>query len=256
MDDINYSDRLIAFIDVLGFRNLVDKSANDSDESSIILKRMTGALYHSVERLRKDFSGRIQFTHFSDSFAISTAVSPKQCENHSFVFALMCVIDEFLMDGMLLRGGITQGKLIHTDTYLFGPAMNRACHLESLVAKFPRIILDTHVADFSEHNMVIDFIRSDCDGHRFIDYFRPQKMFYLVPSWLLAIKQIIKAMPNRSDLRENRQWLVERYNEAVGKFSFNDFKIRLTRRADEQTDIAMYYYEYLNDAKKLVKIRC
>lgn len=47
--------------------------------------------------------------------------------------------------GILFRGGITYGKVVHTDKMLFGPAMNKAYSLESKTAVYPRIIIDNDV---------------------------------------------------------------------------------------------------------------
>ena len=44
--------------------------------------------------------------------------------------------------GVLVRGGITKGKLHHTDKAVFGPAFLVAYALESEVAVVPRILLD------------------------------------------------------------------------------------------------------------------
>jgi hypothetical protein len=49
---------------------------------------------------------------------------------------------------LLIRGGITIGNLVHIENGpLFGPAMNRAYHLESKIAKTPRILIDSTCID-------------------------------------------------------------------------------------------------------------
>src|SRR5205807_662034 len=43
--------------------------------------------------------------------------------------------------GMLSRGAVVEGKVLHTDKMIFGPALVEAYDLESKAALFPRIIL-------------------------------------------------------------------------------------------------------------------
>jgi hypothetical protein len=44
--------------------------------------------------------------------------------------------------GFFIRGGVTVGDIVHDEHVVFGPALNRAYHLESQVADKPRIVLD------------------------------------------------------------------------------------------------------------------
>jgi hypothetical protein len=59
------------------------------------------------------------------------------------------VVYEFLKNGFIARGAITHGDLFYDNTknIWFGPAMNRAYHLESKKARFPRVIVDPEYAD-------------------------------------------------------------------------------------------------------------
>jgi hypothetical protein len=49
--------------------------------------------------------------------------------------------------GFLVRGGITIGDIVHDEEVVFGPALNRAYHLEHDIAKYPRIVVDPEVVD-------------------------------------------------------------------------------------------------------------
>ena len=54
--------------------------------------------------------------------------------------------------GVLLRGSIVCGKVIHTEKKLFGPAFIKAYEMERTRAIFPRIIIDKNVFDFAKKN--------------------------------------------------------------------------------------------------------
>lgn len=85
----------------------------------------------------------IAVTQFSDSFVLSCPSS-----NHaSCALLLKSVYLIHLMYfynlGMMVRGGITKGKVIHEEGgALFGPAMNEAYRLESKEAKNPKVLID------------------------------------------------------------------------------------------------------------------
>ena len=244
---------MIAFIDVMGFGALVDASIND-EISNEIIKRISDAILSSQESLEEPYAS-YQFTQFSDSFVISRPVKASPVDQAHFTLAVLNVIDEFLISELLLRGGITQGKLIHNDKLLFGPAMNRAYELESKVAKVPRIILDPNL-DFASDEFRISIIKRDIDGLDYIDYFFPRKVFYLVPGWLLQIRNIINSIPESPRLKDKRNWLISKYNKAIDDFSYIDFENHLKEKAEDRPDIAEDYEKLIFDAKSLDKIKC
>jgi hypothetical protein len=72
--------------------------------------------------------------------------------------------------GLLIRGAITIGDIVHDDSIVFGPALNRAYELESQQAIYPRIILDPDVGDgFGE---LPPFMAKE-GGLTFLDPFTP-----------------------------------------------------------------------------------
>jgi len=251
MNPSNYSNKLIAFVDVLGFGSLVNSSQNDDDASEII-ERISDAILSSRNSLEES-GGNYQFTQFSDSFVISRPVDANPIDQAHFALALLKVIDEFLKSELLLRGGVAQGKLIHSDKLLFGPAMNRAYELESKLARVPRIVLDPKLSIISEEIGPAS-IRQDKDGLNYIDYFSPQKVFYLVPSWLLLIRRVVKSVPESTLLKEKREWLISRFNQSIDEFSYVDFEDKLKEKAEDRPDIARDYEELISSARSLEKL--
>lgn len=61
--------------------------------------------------------------------------------------AFACIL---LQLGMLVRGGISRGGLVHSRRVLFGPGLISAYDLETTEAKSPRIILSHECADMAE----------------------------------------------------------------------------------------------------------
>jgi hypothetical protein len=131
----SYERRLVIFYDFLGWQNHIDLAGKDPKALGF-LRRM---LLRHPRMLGVKENLEIRYSTFSDNVVITQKVGPKtqmliqQLANFQLGAAL---------PGFLLRGGITIGDVVHDDEVVFGPGLNRAYHLESVVAKLPRLILD------------------------------------------------------------------------------------------------------------------
>lgn len=163
-------ERFIAFIDLLGFGSLVEKSAVEPDlpekifealrsiqpealhedaYAQLNLELIPEAELENVREVTAQFNkaaralNPVLITYFSDSLVLS---APQQDVIASqMILDLLAKLSIRLWSehSLLLRGGITLGKLVHQENGpLFGPAMNRAYHLESKIAKHPRVLID------------------------------------------------------------------------------------------------------------------
>lgn len=248
-----YSERIIAFVDVLGFGALIDASQDERIAAEVV-ENMANAIISSQKSLSESEPHfAFTFTHFSDSFVISLEVGADLREYSAFALSMTTIVEEFLAVGMFLRGGITRGKLIHEKNMLFGPAMNCAYRLESSRARVPRIVLDPELKKFGGKFWPVQFAVDD-DGLSYLDYFNPLKAFYLLPSSYLAIRQAIDEMPHSAILEEKRNWLTSKYNMIVAKFSYEEFKRKLGEAAREKTDVARNYEHYLSEARSVSEI--
>ncbi|MBE0377988.1 hypothetical protein [Pseudoalteromonas prydzensis] len=167
-----YKNKFIAFIDILGFGALVEKSSDIPDIAESILnalismnpqllqETMFGSLHEDkipeekldeakavIARMTQNMSEMhpVTISYFSDSLVLSADVDDVIASQT--ILELLAKLSIKLWDehSLLIRGGVTLGKLVHTENGpLFGPAMNRAYHLESEKAITPRIIFDAH----------------------------------------------------------------------------------------------------------------
>ncbi len=165
-----YEIRFIAFLDILGFGSLVEESASDEDLqhkihealSSIQTDKLNEDLYARVneelvppeelERVKEDANtfakilkaaNPVSITYFSDSLVISAPVGDVIASQLVIDFVVKLKIKMWSDHGILIRGGVTLGKLTHIEGGpLYGPAMNRAYFLESIEAKSPRVVID------------------------------------------------------------------------------------------------------------------
>ena len=165
-----YEDRNIAFIDLLGFGGLVDRSAEETDLPQKILSALTSLQPKNIEEeayasinyeicppeeienvravLRQMTQSMremhpVTITYFSDSLVLSAKSDNVIASQLILDLLAKLSIKLWTEHSLLLRGGLTVGKLVHIENGpLFGPAMNRAYYLESKLAKHPRIIID------------------------------------------------------------------------------------------------------------------
>jgi hypothetical protein len=194
-----YEDRLVAFLDILAWREKVKESERDET----LIPKLGGILFATklIADMRTDQTrrmlktatdpkdvepsiyGDVQFAQFSDSIIISTSA------NNSGIFQLLFEIlnlnrSLFYSNEFLLRGGITFGPMFHQGPIAFGPALTDAYDLERKDAIHPRIILDRSLEQAflgSQKTIGMDsspgpsfkWVRRSPDGYCFLDFLQP-----------------------------------------------------------------------------------
>lgn len=166
-----YEERYVAFIDVLGFKELIERS--ETDEA--VLQRLVHVL-NDVTRMaelqkplreQKEqpeyWAGMFRISTFSDSVLISTHRDSLGLMLITLVVGLMSV--KLLGKGVLTRGAISHGKLIHTEKVVLGRGLIKAYQLESTTAIYPRILVDDSIVnDPSIKDSMKARFREDFDG--------------------------------------------------------------------------------------------
>lgn len=242
---MKYEQRVVVFIDILGFKSLLDetleKDGSDNEEkinSIISAYNNIQDIWNSsenIEFLYKPSSKQVSI--FSDSIVISFKVDEESQVFHTLI-EIKWLIMRLLSQKILCRGAIAFGKFIHTDKFLFGPALIEAYILESKAAMYPRVILDKTVIDISVKNKAahhtekheLEYIYSlldqDSDGMYFIDYFFKAREElddpeYDFPSYIQNLGEVIRkglrasSHHSKADLRVKYSWMRERYNKMV-----------------------------------------
>lgn len=223
---MNYEKRIIAFIDLLGFKDLVANADCDRIKMALdILRDFTSD--------ETDFGGKVikttktrEITQFSDSIVLSAAYNENSAVFDT-IYDLQLTVSQLLHHGFLCRGGVTVGELVHTNQYLYGQAMVDAYLLESTKAKYPRIIVDDRLIRIAEtfhakhHNseqerdFVNEILSKDEDGCYYIDYFAKVQSELESPNHALQyLTHIENAVQTLGDpiLKAKRDWLVNKYN--------------------------------------------
>lgn len=158
-----YEDKLIAFIDILGFKCLIESDSNFLELNKI------GYTLEQVKELNTEFIKHINqiieayawedkykfnFSMFSDSIVCSVRYNEKIVDN--FLKLIADSVRIYIRNDMSVRGGICRGQLMHEGDILFGPAMLQAYKMESEEAIYPRILIENSVVqDYKEIDNII-----------------------------------------------------------------------------------------------------
>lgn len=136
-----YSDRYCAFVDILGFRQLVDGLSSNPSEFRA-LKSLLSKVHSPASA---DNGATVLVQSISDAVALSAPISASGLRE--IITAIQALALDLLHEGYFIRGAIVKGPLYHDEHMVFGEALVRAYDFETEVARFPRIILTRAVYD-------------------------------------------------------------------------------------------------------------
>jgi len=190
---MEYDNRIVAFIDILGFEGILAKTQYRSIDNELLDNPDYIVHLHNVFLRIRDLLGveeqlegvavSRRVTQFSDSIVISFEISDEPIEFIYLLGEFLHLTYELLKSKILIRGGISHGAMIHTEKVLFGPALVRAYFAESKAAVSPRIVLPQSLYDKdSEYRVQLgnisnsgmelnDLIEKDEDDFYYLDYF-------------------------------------------------------------------------------------
>lgn len=202
-----YEQRLCAFVDILGFRKLVELSIKqphiqqhirnllrqvidakpiwerDSPVDLIEAKLREQGIPNprsAAEQRVAGYAVAERGTSFSDSLVLSVTLNVRAISR--LVTSLLFLLRSAAELGSYVRGGVCQGLLCHEEDLCFGPALIDAYDLEQKVAFYPRIVVtpDAYKTIAAVEGDVVgplaSYVRTDFDGERFLHFLSPQAM--------------------------------------------------------------------------------
>jgi hypothetical protein len=146
---------LVAFIDILGFRKLVDDhfSGKDTKSLSLLTEALKNAEDFAIKYNQgylKQFDIKFSFRQFSDCVSISMPFKQKQ--NHTTLticgaFINVVRLYQFILleNNIPVRGGISIGGHFENSNMIFSDGLVKSYKLETEKAIYPRIILDKDI---------------------------------------------------------------------------------------------------------------
>lgn len=149
MHKINFEERAVAFIDVLGFGSIVDQ-ANQNPKHLKELEELIDLLNSAVFSLNGLVDNHIskelipKHIYISDSIILSAPLTSKKMANYNglsiLVMRVIQITHMLLNKGYLIRGGISIGNVWHTESNIVGVAYQEAYKIETRTS-VPRVEL-------------------------------------------------------------------------------------------------------------------
>jgi hypothetical protein len=141
---VDYPLRYCAFIDILGFSELIARLTKDPRKAKDVRTLLRGVHSAPPAKYMSFFAtSDLKAQSISDALCLSAAPTAPGLA-HLF-FSLEELSRRLLREGYFLRGAVVKGRLYHDDKMVFGDALVRAYRLEMEVVRYPRIIITSDV---------------------------------------------------------------------------------------------------------------
>lgn len=195
-----YERRLCAFVDILGFGDLVRLSCERPDLQTRIRQLLREVVLarpvweqdgpvqviearlarqgasdpkHQAEVLVREYAAAERGSSFSDSLVLSATLNDRAITG--LVTSLLILSRGLARLGKYARGAVCLGPLCHEQDLCFGPALINAYDLEKN-AEYPRIVFTPEAyAEVVKVNLpsvgpLAPYLRKDADGQQFLDF--------------------------------------------------------------------------------------
>ncbi len=231
---MEYEDRVVIFIDILGFRDRIKRTIDkNGDPNFTEINKIYSALSTIQQEVttQQSVNPNLSMTHFSDSLVISFDANDPDNFINGFE-TIKEMLYKLVENSFLCRGGAAFGKIVHTDKLVFGPALIKAYDAESKASFYPRIIIDSSIMDLAEKvynevyynstniemNNIERYVNLDADGLHYIDYFGKAD----IPGYPILVgagnlEMIIRTGlgSDEPDIRVKYGWMKTKFNDRV-----------------------------------------
>jgi hypothetical protein len=134
------SDRLLAYMDILGWSEIVRDETRAGDAASAMLEvQAEKDAWEKVDAFVRA-EPIVQMSEFSDCVVLSCDVNSDAAREQ--LLTRVCRLYLWWLErGFLCRGAIVVGRLVHTESVIYGSALVDAYRLERNLAVYPRIVV-------------------------------------------------------------------------------------------------------------------
>lgn len=161
--ELDYS--IVAFVDILGFSNMVKSDCENKSDSIKYFK-----VLREINKETREI-GDCNITQFSDSVIFSLPLSQ---ENYIKMLKVLAEYQQKLLyQRIICRGAIAYGKHYKEDDFMFSQALIEAYQLESKDAIYPRIIISKNLLEYFKPTIESPpYLIKEKDSFYFVDYLR------------------------------------------------------------------------------------
>jgi hypothetical protein len=165
-----YVDSTVAFLDILGFKDIISRSESDV----ALLTRVKAALdvLKRFEHVQGNVArGNLIDGTYGQGFSDNIIIAGEP----PWVLGEVAALTQALLEiGFPIRGGIAVGKIYCGDRITFGPALVRAVDIEKSLAIFPRVVIEHSAISKlgpESRSERLSIVAQDTDGKYFVDFF-------------------------------------------------------------------------------------
>lgn len=250
-----YEQRLCAFVDILGFRDLVQRSRDrpvlqgqirqllrevvlarpvwerDSPVDVIearLRRQGVGDPKREAELMVKDYAAAERGSSFSDSLVLSATLNDRAITG--LITSLLFLSRGLAELGKYARGAVCLGLLCHEQDLCFGPAFIAAYELEENVAFYPRIVFTPEAHEvvakvqLPSVGPLAPYLREDIDGERFLDFLSQAALDLAGPFRANQMEEIRRELGRQLSssqtsnlVRPKLVWLARYFNSVLEK---------------------------------------
>lgn len=239
-----YHNRVVIYIDILDFKGLVKNTVNadgsDNEKGLKLIEQILEIINYFLSPDKHEAeSADVKITQFSDCVVLSFDYTDSS-QIFYRLLSLQWLLINLTLNKVLCRGGVSIGKILHTNESIYGPALVDSYLLESKAAFYPRIVISDEIVNLAgqyrqrhhtpedEIGYVKKLLKRDTDGLYYIDYFSSAQSElddpeYDYPMYLHSIYEIIMSGISNIDhgVRVKYMWMKEKYNVIVERIQTN-----------------------------------
>jgi len=146
---VDYNIEYVLWIDILGFRNFIEKSKTEHRLIEYLLDAISPPKDINPQKIVLLDVGDVveakhEITAFSDTIVVSAENSIR-----GFLYIVnyyLRIVKKLERIGLFARGSLVIGEVYHKENKFFGPAIIEAYELEEK-EKYPRVIITKEVLD-------------------------------------------------------------------------------------------------------------
>ena len=245
-----YEQRLCAFVDILGFGDLVQRSLDRpalQEQIRQLLREVVLACpvwernspvdviearlrqedvpdpQGKAEQLVNEYAAAERGSSFSDCLVLSATLNDRAITG--LVTSLLYLSGNLAELGAYARGAVYLGQLCHEQDLCFGPSLINAYELERNKAVYPRIVFSPEAYEaVAQGNLTslgpsAPYLREDVDGQRFLDFLNQTALHFSWPSPADQMRVIRRELDRQFSfskipprVREKLVWLAHYFN--------------------------------------------
>ena len=196
----------VAFIDLLGFSEMINTDCNDPLQEFSTLKNLIEVM-ESVSR-EVENQGNIGFIQSSDSIVLSAPFDRTKFGE----FIVLCRNLQVLLfrKGILCRGGLAVGRHYHKSNFIFSEGLIETYRIESTTARVPRIIVSDNLLQliaYPNYKIDTNSIISDKDQQKFIHYIENIESDFIIKFARRAKNSLVGQL--NASIREKYTWMID-----------------------------------------------